>query len=141
MPILIIDDDEVDRYILKRQLKEAELNFKVSEKFNGKDALDYFKTHFKNQSPLSKEFPPVVIFLDINMPLIDGFEFLKKYGDLRNQFDGQKSYIIVFSSSDREEDKVKALSFDGVKGFLVKGTYSTEDLKTQITDLFGVDIH
>ena len=76
-----------------------------------------------------------MIFLDINMPNIGGFEFLVKFAELRNRLALKSCVIMMYSSSERPEDKEKASSFDFVKDYLVKGEMDIEDLKDKIERL------
>lgn len=132
--VLIVDDSEVDRYILKRQLKEIGVT-DVFESDDGLSALDFLENYEENCKIYSKKFPPVVIFLDINMPNIGGFEFLVKFAELRNRLALKSCVIMMYSSSERPEDKEKASSFDFVKDYLVKGEMDIEDLKDKIEGL------
>lgn len=133
IPILIIDDSESDRYILKRQLTETGLTFNVFEEENGKEALEFFSNYEEKRAKNPDKFPPLAIFLDINMPLVSGFEFLEKFGPIRDQHNIQTSFIMMFSSSESEADKEKAFSYSYVKSYLTKGRYSTGQL-TQLFD-------
>jgi len=133
--VLIVDDNEVDRYLLKRQLKETKLDVAVFEKENGKEALDFFNVYDENRENHPGLFPPLVVFLDINMPLVNGFEFLSKYGPLRSKHNIEAGFIMMFSSSESPLDRKKALEFDYVKGYLTKGKFSSEELKELISSL------
>ena len=123
---MIIDDSRVERYILTRQLNDIGIT-DITETDDGSSALEYLASH-KNQ-------PPCIIFLDINMPIINGFQFLEKFTLLRENTALESCYIFVYSSSDRSDDKEKVTGFDFVKGFLVKGQISPEVIKTQIEAL------
>ena len=68
--ILIIDDEETDRYLLKRLLKKIKITCKVFEATDGKEALDFFLNEEKNLIKYSDSYPPTIIFLDINMPIL-----------------------------------------------------------------------
>jgi CheY-like chemotaxis protein len=132
--VLIVDDSEVDRYILKRQLKEIGI-VDVFESDDGSSALDFLENYEENCKIHSKKFPPVVIFLDINMPNIGGFEFLVRFTELRNRLALKSCVIMMYSSSERVEDKEKASSFDFVKDYLIKGEMDLEELKAKIEAL------
>lgn len=128
--IIIIDDNETDRYLLKRLLKKVKINFNIFEAENGRAALDFFTK--KNDSN-----PPLMIFLDLNMPLMDGFEFLEKFSALRSEREDLKSAMLtMLTSSDRKEDILKAKSYDFVDNFITKGSLSIEDIKESLLKKF-----
>jgi len=129
--VLIVDDSTVDRYILIRQLKKMGI-VDIFEKDDGASALEFLEKYEENAITYNGKFPPVIIFLDINMPLVGGFEFLEKFEELRNRLELKSCVIMMFSSSERPEDKEKAFHFDFVKDFLTKGDISIEDLKSKI---------
>ena len=72
--VLIVDDNELDRYILRRQLTKIGVE-SIIEKDDGSTALEFLQDYDKNAMLYPDEFPPVVIFLDINMPKLNGFDF------------------------------------------------------------------
>ena len=74
--IMIIDDDEVDRYLLKRILNKVGTSHQIFEADNGKTALDFFSRYEENTKKYEGKFPPLLVFLDINMPIMDGWGFL-----------------------------------------------------------------
>lgn len=131
-PILIIDDDEVDRYILKRLLKEAELDFNIFEKQDGQEALNFLEDYEINVEKYPDEFPPILIFLDINMPRVNGLQFLEEFATLRLTIEIESCVVMMFSSSEREEEKEKIMAHDFVKDYLVKGAFDAESLKDKV---------
>ena len=131
-PILIVDDDEVDRYVLKRLVKASGLDLTIFEKMDGKEALDFFEDYEENKRKHPESYPPILIFLDINMPRVNGIEFLEKFSHLRKMIEIDSCVIIMFSSSEREEDKKKIMAYDFVKDYVVKGTLTAEELKEKI---------
>ena len=131
-PVLIVDDDEVDRYILKRLVKKSGLDLTIFEKIDGKDALEFFEDYEENRKKYPESYPPILIFLDINMPRINGIEFLEKFAKLREFIQIDSCVIIMLSSSEREEDKEKIMAYDFVKDYVVKGKLTAEELKTKI---------
>ena len=133
--VLIVDDNEDDRYLLKRDLDQTGLNLKVFEKKDGEDALEFFHNYEENRKLHPHIFPPLVIFLDINMPKIDGFTFLKEFTLIRQQFSLKSSIVIMFSSSERPEEREKALSYDFVSGYLTKGKFGLDDLSSKIKEV------
>jgi CheY-like chemotaxis protein len=138
-PILIIDDDEVDRYILKRLIKEAKLDFNIFEKQDGQEALEFLESYEVNREEHLDEFPPIIIFLDINMPRVDGLQFLETFAILRHTIEIESCVVMMFSSSERKEEKEKIMTHDFVKGYLVKGTFDANALKDKILEV--VDLY
>lgn len=118
--VYIIEDDAISSFIIKRIVDER-LNGKESIVFeNGQTAIQSLKHTFENG-----EAVPDLIFLDINMPVMDGWEFLEALALLE-----PKSPIPVFilTSSINPADMEKARSYQTVKGFLSKPfTYAKLD--------------
>jgi len=129
LSILIIDDSEIDRYILSRQLKATNLNLSIIEMSSAEEALSFFSNNEKAKSTCTT---PSLIFLDINMPKINGHEFLKEFSKLREKVDATLTQIVMFTSSAQSEDKENSLAYSFVKDYLVKGDYNIEQLEQRI---------
>ena len=135
--IMIIDDSETDRYILKRLIKKAKITSEIFEAENGQIALDFFMNEKENLKKFPSTYPPIVIFLDINMPIMGGFEFLEEFNELKKKRDNLNSVVFaMFTSSEREEDLSKAESYDFVQGFITKGSLSVDGLKETMRSKF-----
>lgn len=130
--VLIIDDDEVDRYLLKRLLKNSEFDFNILEKDDGSKALEFLKNRRENQRIYGDSFPPAILFLDINMPIMRGPEFLRHFAAIREEEYKDSCIIMMFSSSERSEDRAAVMQYDFVKDYLVKGSFSAKDLSKRI---------
>ncbi|ALQ07863.1 MULTISPECIES: response regulator [unclassified Pseudoalteromonas] len=139
-PILIIDDNEVDRYILKRLIKEANLELTIFEKKDGQEALEFLENYEANRKEHPDGFPPILIFLDINMPRVNGIQFLDEFAKLRKVIEISSCVVMMFSSSEREEEKKIIMAHDFVKGYLVKGTFKAEDLKEKVLSVIDTPI-
>ena len=97
--VLLIDDNPIDSFINKHIVTKCNKADCVIVKNSALDALDYLKD--KNN------LAPEVIFLDIQMPIIDGFGFLEEY-ELYAKTENIKSAIVMVSSSNNPEDIEKA---------------------------------
>jgi len=128
LSILIVDDSETDRYVLRRYLKRSGLNAFVAEVGDGAEALDYFSDYQEKRAENPETFPPLIVFLDINMPKVDGFEFLEKFDAIRTRHGMKSTIVMMFTSSPCAEDRERSLRWDFVSQFLVKGEFSAEDL-------------
>jgi CheY-like chemotaxis protein len=112
--VLIIDDDEVDYMIYSRVIKLGKFAEVVNYASSGESALDYLKSISQNA-----EKWPSYIFVDINMPGIDGFKFIEEYTrHYLSAFPGTKVYMV--SSSDDFRDIERANSLSAIKGFITK---------------------
>lgn len=110
--VCVIDDDAILRSILKIYIKNDPAFGEVIEYANGKIAYDALKTIIENNTAL-----PNVIILDLNMPVMDGWQFLEEYSKLEGAL---KVPVIVLSSSINQHDFDKAKTFSAVKDFIVK---------------------
>lgn len=106
--ILLIDDDESTNFINKIVLSKIECAEEISAVQSAKKALELLIEKSK-QEPYS----PNLIFLDINMPGMDGWQFLEKYRDLPTEY---KRYVkvIMLSTSMNPDDKYRALQIEDV---------------------------
>jgi len=110
--VYIVEDDEIASFVIKLAL-ESHASFSSNAIFqNGKLAIDTLSSTNSSLDNL-----PELIFLDINMPIMDGWEFLEKFSTLT--FDKSIS-VIILTSSINPEDAEKAKTFKDVKGFLSK---------------------
>lgn len=110
----VIDDDEIYTFAVKRIIAHAEFAEKTLFFHNGKKALDFF-VEYLNQT----ELLPDVILLDINMPVLDGWQFMDEFVKLIPHID-KKITVYIVSSSIAEDDYNKAKSIEEVSDFIVK---------------------
>ena len=107
-PILLVEDDQVDVMTVMRALKEIHVTNPVVNLENGEEALKYLR------APDSEK--PCIILLDINMPIMNGIEFLQ-VAKLDAQL--KRIPVVVLTTSEEQQDKVN--SFDlGVAGYMAK---------------------
>lgn len=112
--VLLVDDDDATNFIHKYVIEEAEFakNIKVVE--NGQEALDYLKSN--NDSGYER---PNLIFLDINMPVMDGWEFLEHYKQLDKELQGH-IMVVMITTSLNPDDKQHAESLGIIDHFMSK---------------------
>lgn len=107
-PILLVEDDQVDAMTVKRALKELHVTNPLVHRENGEEALAHL------QDPES--IKPCIILLDLNMPLMNGIEFLQV---VKREEILRRIPVVVLTTSEEQQDKVN--SFDlGVAGYMAK---------------------
>src|SRR3989338_2384770 len=105
-PILLVDDDQVDVMTVTRDLKDIHVTNPVVVMENGEEALNYLR------GPKNKK--PCIILLDLNMPVMNGIEFLEvvKHDDRLKGIP-----VVVLTTSEEEQDKVNSFNL-GVAGYM-----------------------
>ena len=111
--VLLIDDNEIDNFINERIITTSAFAKNVVVKKSANDALDYLK------QIKGKDEQPDVIFLDLNMPVMDGFGFLEEFDKLNDTIK-KNSKVIVLSSSISPEDINRASTNPYVYKYLNK---------------------
>jgi CheY-like chemotaxis protein len=111
--VLLIDDDEPTTFINKKIIQSSGLIDTIHTANSGQEALN-FLTHTNNQ--VNETLIPDLILLDINMPAMDGWEFLTEYKRLKNT--AKKAIVIVMlTTSLNPDDEIKAKDIKEVYGF------------------------
>jgi len=122
-PVLLLEDDIIDQKSVQRAFEQLKIQNKLVIRENGQEGLNYLKEAGK----------PCLIILDLNMPRMNGMEFL-------DAIKKDKLYknipIIVFTTSNEEVEKIKAYE-KGVVGFIVK----PPDYKKFIDIFRSIDIY
>ncbi|HEY8495122.1 MAG TPA: response regulator [Myxococcota bacterium] len=114
MPVLLLIDDDLDEVALAlRAIDRARLPVEVQTRRNGREALEALNL---GEEPNGEPLHPTVIFLDLRMPQVDGFEVLRKLRRTRRTRDIP---VVVISSSERPEDVRRSYEL-GANSYLVK---------------------
>jgi len=107
-PILLMEDDQVDAMTVKRALKELNVNNTLIHVINGEEGLEYLKNE-NNQRPC-------LILLDLNMPKMNGIEFLKAARAVDSL---KKIPVVVLTTSKEEHDIIESFKLN-IAGYMVK---------------------
>lgn len=124
--VLVIEDDFITMYLNRKVLKSANFCDNITEATNGEEALLYFENIEKGDNPMDNL--PEVILLDLNMPVMDGWEFLQTFVPKFPEF-VQKTNIFILSSSINPEDQERALKNPNIAAFLPKPLDQEEHFK------------
>jgi CheY-like chemotaxis protein len=112
--VIVIDDNEIDRYIAETVIVKNSFSEKVISVESAKEALKYLVS-FEN----TPEELPDLIFLDINMPEMTGFDFLDEYEKLSENIK-KNCIIMMLTTSINQEDRTQAEACKYVYGFMNK---------------------
>ncbi|SDX35285.1 Response regulator receiver domain-containing protein [Hydrobacter penzbergensis] len=112
--VCLIDDDPIYQFTARKILESTDLVKEVHSFNNGAEAL----VHFEKLAGAGKKDFPDIIFLDINMPVLDGWEFLTSYEKMQLPVVSPPLYMV--SSSINEADIQHSATFHTVTGYLVK---------------------
>lgn len=112
--VFIIDDDPIHQRIAQIMISKHNLFDEYFSYTEAQQALDFLQENKKNEEAL-----PDVILLDLNMPVIDGWDFLETFEILVNELKKSIRVFIVSSSVD-EKDVLRSKSYVTVKGFISK---------------------
>lgn len=117
--VLLVEDNKIDVMGIQRAFRQADLKNAIIIASDGKDALDKLRD--------GKTIPkPYLILLDLNMPRMNGIEFLR---ELRNDAALRSTVVFVLTTSSTEEDKHKAYGYN-VAGYIVKGHSGSSFINT-----------
>jgi CheY-like chemotaxis protein len=115
--VLLVEDDRIDALLVKRAFRSLKINNPIHHVENGEEALEFLRNSENNK--------PWIILLDINMPRMNGIEFLK---EAKQEESMQDIPIIILTSSVEQRDRVDAFK-SGIAGYMVKPVTYSDMLK------------
>lgn len=107
-PLLLVEDDRVDVMTIKRALKEIKVSNPVLHMENGEEAIAYLRDPHNEK--------PCIILLDLNMPVMNGIEFLQI---VKSDEELKRFPVIVLTTSEEQQDKLNSFNL-GVAGYMAK---------------------
>ena len=113
--ILLIDDDEPTNFLNKLILKEMDCAEKIEIAQSGREAIN-FLTAIRSDKENKEPVMPDIVFLDINMPAIDGWEFIDIL-DVFNRQRKKKAVTIMLTTSLNPDDEIRAQSIHQISGY------------------------
>ena len=111
--ILLIDDDPVNNFITKRLLEKSGIAREIQAISNGMAGIQFIKEYTQKNGRY-----PELILLDINMPVMDGADFMRNIKEFSPQFQEQTQVVVLTTSSDPRD--VENMTNLGVKNFIAK---------------------
>lgn len=112
--VWLIDDDEVFVFLTKKLIARSELEVTVETYINGQDAIEQLQSLAQDENAL-----PDIILLDLNMPVMDGWEFLKAYEEISFS-NPNKIHLYIVTSSISPYEVERAKQIPAVQEFIVK---------------------
>ncbi len=128
--MLLIDDNDTDNFISRRVIELTEFAERVIVKSSGQQALDYLQENAQSPNEI-----PDLIFLDINMPIMDGFMFLYEFETLPPEIQ-QKPKVIILSSSEDRRDVDKIITNKAVVKYITK-PLTQNDLEAVSSEIYN----
>jgi CheY-like chemotaxis protein len=136
MSLLIVDDNSFDILYTRKILEKTGQFQHIYSVTDGTEALALFQNYEESRRLHPEAFPPLMILLDINMPLMNGFEFLQAYAQLDGAGEYDPSIVVMLTSSSFEDDRKKAMQDPLVKDYVVKPM--TRQRAAELAESFGI---
>ena len=120
MTCFLIDDDQIFQFITDSTLKRINPNISIEKYYDGEQGINSIKERLDTPETL-----PDIVMLDINMPFMNGWDFLKEYHMINHKI--QKNiHIYMLTSSDDPDDIEKAKKISELSGYLIKPVTEVE---------------
>jgi CheY-like chemotaxis protein len=126
--IMLVDDDDDDNFFHKRVIRQNDAANTVVVKQTAMDALQYLQLKIEDGNE-----HPDLIFLDINMPGMNGWEFLEAYNKLEKRFQSH-AIVVMLTTSGNPDDRMKAALINGVSDFKTKPL--TKEILEEVIDKY-----
>jgi len=130
--VLVVDDDDISNFIYTRVITATGSVKNIKSCMSGQEALSFLEEVVKNNP---EDFPDM-IFLDINMPVMNGWDFLTRYCEIVPEELQNQTILCILSSSVYKDDIERARTFSQVKEYVPK-PLTTESLKNLLRKYFG----
>jgi CheY-like chemotaxis protein len=124
LSVCIVDDDDIYQFTMVKTLKSLKLTDNIMVFSDGEEALNFMLDNLYNDVEL-----PDIIFLDIDMPIMDGFQFMEEYVKIKPKL-GKKITIYMVSSSVDPVDIERARKISEITDYIVKPI-----TQNQLTDI------
>ena len=118
--IMIVDDSDADQFIIENLVGKIDETVQLYKSWDGQEAIEFLEDFDTNKEKYKDKFPPSMILLDINMPRMNGFEFLEKYAEYTKSKKLEAVPVVMFTSSNEQVDRVRVEKYDFVKEYVVK---------------------
>lgn len=116
--VMLIDDNEIDNLINQKMIEAASITEHIFTHTGARSAIEFLK-NIEKVDNVAKQILPDVIFLDIDMPLMDGFQFLDEFDKL-TEATKKKCKIVMLTSSINPQDVNKSKEYSYVKKYINK---------------------
>jgi CheY-like chemotaxis protein len=128
--VLIVDDDPTCLYLVIMLLEEMDIKEGIVTFASAERCLNFIKKHCMNEHAAKKDCPDLIL-LDINMPGMDGFEFMDNLQILK-RYSLIHTAVVILTSSDSPKDRERMQAY-GVRGYLIKPISEVKVLEMMAT--------